>query len=156
MPSIAYPQVNGHRYSWVSLEVSIGVVASGTPMVGVRSINWSDELAPGVVYGTKPQPIGYTRGKQTITADMELLLAEWENLRLGLGGVGFGEVLFDIVVNFHEFGVGVQSYVLIGCRVTKVEQSNSDSTDASMVKLTLATLKVLHNGATIARPIGGL
>lgn len=156
MPSIAYPQVRGHRYSWVSLEVSIGVVAAGTPIVGVRSINWSDELAPGVVYGTSPQPIGYTRGKQTLTADMEILLAEWENLRLGLGGVGFGEVMFDIVVNFHELGIGVQSYVLIGCRVTKVEQSNSDSTDASVVKLTLSLLKILHNGGPIARPLQGL
>ena len=41
---ISYPLINGHRYSWASVELTF---ANGPVIRGVKSIDYGDELTPG-------------------------------------------------------------------------------------------------------------
>lgn len=143
-PSISYPLVKGHRFSYASIELKIN--GSPFPILGVKSINYSQELAPGDVWGTAPHKIGRTRGKNDAKADMEMLRLEWDQLRatLGAGGVGYGEMAFDIMVTYSEKFSPVVTDKIIGARITNAEFSNSEGTDASMVKLTMNVIRIIE------------
>lgn len=156
MPFPGYPLVNGHRYSWVSINAVFGNVP--IPILGIKSINYSSKLTPGKVRGTAPQVIGRTRGEHDAAGDFEMLRLEWElfKAQLGIGGMGFGETSFPIVVQYAEVVIPVPSPVItdtiLGCRITENAASNQEGTDPSMVKCTLDVLDVLWNGASIALP----
>jgi hypothetical protein len=149
-PPIQYPLINGHRYSFASIEARF----NGIPIIGFKSLNYSDELAPGEVYGSRPQLLGATRGKQKASADFEMYRLEFEALKatLGIGGVGFGEQKFDIVAQYAELGQPVITDTVVGFRIQKVEFSNADGTDAIVAKVTGFPLRVLFNGVPIATP----
>lgn len=155
---IEYPLINGHRFSWASIEAQFGDAGL---IIGLKSINYSPKLDPGKVYGTAPQKIGRTRGKADETADCEMLRLEFENLKETLGnqGIGYGETAFDIVVQFHEDGGPTLTDTIIGCRITAVDLSNADGTDASMAKLTLDPMRIWlgkseHSISTPVAPVG--
>jgi hypothetical protein len=148
-----YPLINGKRYSFCSIE-AVFATTSPIPIIGLKSLNYSESLEPGEVYGTRPQLLGYTRGKQKPTADAEFYRLEFDAFRLTLGaaGIGFGEAVFDIPVMWAELGAPVVTDVIVGARITKVESSNSDGTDASTIKVTFAPLRVNFGGTPIAVP----
>lgn len=158
MPFIVeYPQVNGHRFSHSSLEIKWG----GIPVLGVKSLDYSDELTPGELRGTAPQIIGRTRGIQKATASIELFRLEWEILRarMGIGGVGYGETAQDIQVIMFEFGAQPVMDTIYAPRVMKVAlTSSSDSGDGLTVKLDLHPLRILmgttENSIAATRNIG--
>lgn len=147
--AIAYPQINGHRYSFASIEATF----NGISTLGITSINYGDKLNPGKVYGTAPQVIGRTRGKNEPTADFEMLKLEFENLRQTLGpngdGNGYGETPFDITCAYTE-SIGTTTDTVYQARITGADASNTEGTDATKMKVTLDPLRILLNGATIA------
>ncbi len=152
---IQYPLINGHRFSFASIEATFG---SAGVIVGIKSINYSTELTPGDVYGTAPQKIGRTRGKANSSSDCEMLRLEFENLRGTLGpgsdGTGYGETSFDITVQYAEDGQPTITDTVIGNRITKVDLSNTDGTDPSACKLTHNTMQIWLGGQnqSIASP----
>jgi len=153
---LSYPLINGHRFSFASIEA----VFNGIPFVGFKSINYSQELEPGDVFGSRPQKIGRTRGKANASCDFEMYRLEWENLKttLGIGGVGYGETPFNITVTYAEqsFGGPVITDLIEGVRVTKVEFSNQEGTDPSTVKITCNVMRVKEGQTfqTITAPTG--
>jgi hypothetical protein len=133
----------GHYFSFASIEAKV----NGLIITGITSIDYSSKLEVGDVYGTKSQKLGTTRGKQSAEASMEMYLQDWENLRatLGAGGVGYGEPRFAIVVQYAEIATApVKTDVLEGCRVTSVDYTNADGTDAAKVKLGLNVMRVFE------------
>lgn len=149
-PPIPYPLINGHRYSFASIEAFFNDIAT----IGFKSLNYGDELAPGELYGSRPQILGATRGKQKATGDFEMYRLEWELLKvsLGLAGLGFGETYFDIRATYAEAGMPVVTDTLIGCRIKKVDLSNADGTDPTVVKCELFVTRVLFSGSAIVIP----
>jgi hypothetical protein len=150
---IPVPQILGHFYSFASIEV----LANGNRQVGFTAINYSSSLDIGQAYGTKPQKLGRTRGKQNAEGSLEMYLQEWENLRatLGAAGVGYGEVPFDVIVTYAELNQPVKMDTLFACRITKVEYSNADGTDPAKVTATLDIMRLLEGGVgQIAAPLG--
>jgi hypothetical protein len=135
------PVINGHRYSWASLEVTI----RGMMVIALRSINYSSELTPGIIWGSDPGRVGRTPGRVTHAASVELLRREWDVLREELG-MSFGRVPFDVSVQYADEGEAVVTDWLIGCRITRVEMNNSDSTDATAVALTLDPYDIRQGG----------
>lgn len=157
MPTITeYPQVNGHRYSHSSLEIKWG----GFLILGVKDLDYSDELTPGELRGTAPQILGRTRGIQKATASISMYKLEWELLRIKLGvvGQGYGETTADITVMFAEIGpLAVDK--IYSPRVMKVQQTSSaDSGDGILVKIDLHPLRILmgasQNSIAMTRNIG--
>lgn len=150
---ISYPLVNGHRYSFVSIEFS----ANGLVMRGVKSIDYGDKLTPGKMRGTGPNVIGRTRGEYDADCSVEMYRLEWENLKqtLGTGGVGFGETAWDITVTYGEVGQPVVTDTLEGCRITEARSGGSEGSDPTSVKLTIDLLRILWNGVPIYTPTAG-
>lgn len=148
---IERPLINGHEYSFQSLEV----LFNGLAIVGIKSMNYKESLDPADVYGTGPHIIGQTRGKQKPSADCEMYRLEWEVFRasLGIGGQGYGDTRFPIKVTLFEPGRPVIVDSIMATRVAEVDASNSDGNDAAMVKLTFRPMRVYFNGAGIALPI---
>lgn len=153
---ISYPQINGHRFAFASIELFMNGLP--LPALGIKSINYAQSLEPGDVYGSRPQKIGRTRGKQDASCDFEMYRLEWENLKttLGAAGIGYGEQPFDITVVWSELPFSpVITDAIIGVRITKAEFSNTEGTDASTVKLTGNVMRLIENGTgMIAAPIG--
>jgi len=154
MPApIPYPLIQGHRYSFASIEA----LFNGLKILGFTSINYEDSLEPGKIWGSRPQKIGRTRGKQDPKAEVEMLKLEWEQFKLTLGaaGVGFGEASFNIIVVYAEQPYApVTTDTLIGCRITNVKDASQDGTDASKVTLTIDPMTILHNGVPMVTPDG--
>lgn len=147
---IQFPLINGHRYSFASIEALFNEI----PMIGFKSLNYSDSLEPGEVYGSRAQLLGATHGKQKATADFEMYRLEWDFLirTLGIAGVGFGESYFDISVSYAEVNQPVVTDRLVGCRIKKVDASNTDGIDATLAKCELFVTRVLFNRVPIATP----
>lgn len=148
---IVYPLINGHRYSFASIEA----IFKALPIIGFKSINYDDSLEPGEVYGSRPQLLGATRGKQKASGDFEMYRLEFEFFKatLGVAGVGYGEEYFDINVTFSEGALQpVITDTLLGCRIKKAASGNTDGTDASMIKCDLFVTRVLLGKVPIATP----
>ena len=153
IPFPTYPLINGHRYSWASIEAFF----KGVPILGIKSINYKSSLKAGTVRGTAPQKIGRTRGEQDADCDFEMLKLEAMAFIgiLGAAGVGFGETSFQIKVAYSENLPGVFPQPVIvdsinGVRIEELAASNAEGTDASMMKFTCSAMDVLHNGVSIA------
>jgi hypothetical protein len=153
---ISYPFINGHRYSFVSIEAIINNI----PYIGFTAINYKPSLKAGMVYGSRPQPIGRTRGKAEFTFDFEMYRQEFELFKASLisfagPGVGYGEVAFGVVVQYSEKFLPVVTDTIVAARIEEVDLSNADGTDPSKAKCTCSCLDILLNGVPIAIP-GGL
>lgn len=150
--AISYPFINGHRYSWASIEVRI----LDRIFFGFSSINYSGTLEPADVYGTGSKKIGRTRGRETFDGSMEMYRLEFENLKIALAALnnsqGFGEVPFDIIVAYAETGVVVTD-TIIGARIVTPGSDNSEGTDASVISCDLSIMDILWNGTSLTSPL---
>ncbi len=157
MPGLQFPLINGNYYSFASIEA----IVAGIKTPDFTAINYSNELTPGDVWGTRPQKLGTTRGKQNAEGSVEMYLQSWELLRTALravgfaGGVGYGEVRFPFIVSFAEAQMPVITHTLLGCRVVKEEFAHADGTDATKVTLTLNIMRLIQGvDGMIAAPFG--
>ena len=128
--------INGKVYSWASL--SIGIL--GERIIGVTAINYRDVGEIGEVRGAGPLVLGRTRGKVHGEGDMEMLREEWDALLpklTGNGLYGYQEIASDIMVARQE-GTKVVTDRLPGARFHSAESSNSEGTDAAIIKVTLS------------------
>lgn len=140
--AIEYPQINGFRPSWASIEI----VINGKRYAGVKSINWKGGGEPGAVAGTGQVDIGRTRGKYKASGDMEIYLDEFEDIIKELGN-GWQNKPIDIDTQWSEEGRATTHVQLRSVLLSEDDWSNADGTDASAVKLTLSMfLPVLTNG----------
>jgi hypothetical protein len=144
---IPYPLVNGHRYSYASIEIRI----LDKIFFGFHAINYTNALSVGELYANAPHKIGRTRGRYEPTASAEMYRLEYENLKLQLaqlnGGQGYQEVPFDIIVAYAEQpSQPVVTDTIIGCRIVSSEFSNTEGTDPSMVSLELNVMAIKEAG----------
>lgn len=149
---LIYPLINGIRYDYSA----ITFLANGLPIVGITEINYSQELAPGEVYGTLPQKIGETRGQLKPEASFSILQFEFDNLLEqlcilnGTPGSGFMEARFDISVAFQASSNGIPGPfiqdVLRGCKMKKSDHAYKAGPDAIVEKVDLSLFYILKNG----------
>lgn len=149
---LQYPMINGHRFSFASVEIFLP--GNPVPFVGVKSINYNASLDPGKGYGTSSRKLFRTAGKGDSDGDIEMYRLEWENLKaaLGIGGVGYGRTSWTGIIQYSEDFSPVVTDSIIGTRITKAEYSNSEGTDPTTVKLTLDIMLVNENGGSIDNP----
>jgi hypothetical protein len=147
------PNVLGHYFSFASIEAKVGTML----LYGFTAINYSSSLEVADVYGTRPQKLGTTRGKQNAEGSLEMYVQDWEILRVALGafGVGYGEVRFPITVSYGELGMPVKTDILEGVRIVNTEYANAEGNEPAKVTLTLNIMRVLEGvGGRIDAPIG--
>ena len=140
MAPVNYPQINGNRYSWSSIELRV----LGKRILGVKSVDFAQALEPGEVYGTHAQKIGRTRGELKPTGSIEMNKEEAEDLVNTLGD-GYMEVPFDVVIAFRELTT-ISTAIIHGARIKNMDSSHSQGTDALMMKLELDVMWIEING----------
>lgn len=136
-----FPLINGHRFSWSSIEINV----NGTLIRAIKEISYSNNLEPGEMRGTHAQKGGRTRGELKPEASMTIYLEEYNELIKALGQ-GFLERQFDIVVSYSEKNAATVTDKIIGARIKKPEKSFSSGTDALAVKCDLDIMFVIENG----------
>jgi hypothetical protein len=144
--------INGVRHDWSSIELHV----AGQVIIGRKSVNYSRKRARAMVEGGSPDPISKTRGRNTYTGDIELYLAEFNQLLDLLtqsaaaagatAGNGYGDVPFSVVVMYSETGFDQITDTLLGCTLDSTEVSQSVSADALSRKVELNPIKILFGG----------
>lgn len=132
------PEINGHRYSWASVEVEI----AGVVVAALTAINYGSKMQPGKIYGSDGRRAGRTPGEADHTCEFTILRREW-NVLLERLGPGFGRVAFDVRVQYAETErqrendviEGVTTDYLVSCRVSSVDHDNEEGTDATSVRV---------------------
>ncbi len=151
MVAVAYPLVNGVYHAFASVEIKF----DGNIYVGVKAVNYSDSLTPTKVRGTSSEPIGRTRGDYDADGDIELYKQQAHQLLQALGN-GYKEKVVNITVTYSENGLDTIVDEIIGARIEKVEQSNSQSPDPTTQKFTLNVMKILMDGLeSLVNPLTG-
>lgn len=142
-------RINGRMFSWSSVSIRI----NGTLISAIKSIAYSDKIEPVKGYGSNRsfRPIGKTQGKYStdpVTASIEV--AELEDLRQALadasGTNSFGNVEFQIVVQYEEPGRGVYTDVIEGCTWTKTAAKADDGGDAIYLDVEFDCMAIKWNG----------
>lgn len=160
---IQYPLINGNRHSWVSVEAKLD-----GQVYYVTAVNYSRKRNRTMVRANHPDAVGKTRGSNDYSADVEMLLAEFNAFQaaliaranaLGLNG-GYGDVPFDVVVQYSENGLDTVTDTIIGCTMDSTDASNTEGTDATKRKVDLNPLKILYAGqddlaTPLQAPTGG-
>lgn len=136
-----YPLVNGHRYSFASIEATI----NGKVYVGFKAISYDAANEPGVFRGTASQDLGTTRGKFNVKGSITMGREEFDNLIAGLGD-GFMQKRFPITVGYADEGSPVKTDSLSSVRITNVGNDHSEGNEALMVKLDLYIGMVKYGG----------
>jgi hypothetical protein len=163
MGTVQYPLINGVRMDFSS----INFAPIGARIVGIKSINYEDELNPGIVRGTSAQVIGRTRGEYNATFDFEIYREDWLDLCIALSKLttasglspsgtapGIYEVSFPITVAYAETPASpVQTDTLLGSRLKKAAASNSSSSEALSLKVEGHALMLIRNNAITGSPI---
>jgi hypothetical protein len=158
----AIPLINGNRYSFASIEFRIPQIGARR-YIGLKAINYTDDLQPGDVYGTAPQKIGRTNGKSAPTANMEIYALEFDDLVQNLvasavargypPNVGFMQVSFDIIVAYADIGAPVIVDTIFGARITKPDKQRQEGSDPLSVRCDLNIMAIDHNGVAGVQPI---
>jgi hypothetical protein len=136
---VLYPDVNGVRHSYASIELTFGPHI----LIGHKSIEYSRTRERGYVYGASPDPLGKTRGKNTYKGAIELFLAEYA---LVTSLPGYGDIPFPVVVTYSTNGLDVITDILLGCTLDSNEANHTEGTDGLTRKVELNPVKILFNG----------
>jgi hypothetical protein len=151
--SFQYPQFNGFRYSFSSVQFNfLGGIADQI-VVAVLSLDYELKRERQQVHGTSVTPIGKTRGQVTFSAKAKMLKAEFQSmidtLAVGdpTGNSSFGDQMFDVKVSYAEpIGAGFTSLVtdvIQGCTIDSVVHTLAFGPDAVAVEFDLNPLNIL-------------
>jgi hypothetical protein len=143
---IRYPLINGVRASMASTELEITSDLLTWKTKGWSKLDFDRTRDRGEVRGPHPDPIAMTRGQNKYTGSMTLYLAELNYLKqVVLGGPGYGDRFFRIVLQYLENGQDVVKVELRSCKLDKDAVSNAIGTDATQVEIDLHPLKIIWN-----------
>ena len=142
MADLQFPMVNGVRHGFSSIELKM----NGQIFKGFKSINYSRTRSRTLVRGNHPDPIAKTRGENDYSGDCELYLAEWNLFMTLLGGDGYGDASFTVLVTYGEDGFDTVTDELTGCTMDSTEASNSQGPDPLTRKIDLKPLKIKFGG----------
>lgn len=135
--------INGERYSWTNLELSI----PGLQFPEVKSLDYSIKRGPGVMRGNRQQPAGRTGGTVEYTASIELYMGSYKELQTLLGA-GWMKKVFNITAQWAaNASADINTAELLYCQITTDGHSSSEgSADAATMKLELSVMRIKVNG----------
>lgn len=147
--AIERPIVNGRKYDYSSIEVSIlRDGAAAEVFLEINSIEYDDTIEEALMYGTNPAPIGRTRGvynpgEATLTMSKQSQAVLFDAL-----GDGYYEAQIKIMVKYSDAGLPIVTDTLEQCRLIGGAVSHSQGPDPLMVPVKLKPMIVKRNGKT--------
>ncbi len=143
MPTpISYPLINGVRHSFASIVLKV----DGQEFSGFKSITYARHRERGVGYGTNPDPLFKTRGKNAYECEIEVYAAEFKAFMLEHFGNGYGDKFFPIEVSYAENGFPTQTDRIVGNTVDDSEGGGSEGTDPLTRKFKTSPIKIYFDG----------
>lgn len=139
--------LNKKRYQHSNAKIVIGLKR----IIGIKSVDFEDELTPGKVRGTSKGVQGRTSGIYNASGSIEIYKDEAQLLRDTLGP-GYGEVEFNIIIHYQSPGMALQTVELVGCRITKDSTSHSEDENGLADKLDLDIMRIRRNGIELVGP----
>ncbi len=147
---MANPVINGVVFDHSSAEINI----KGVRYMQISEIAYSDSLEPGKLLGAAAKVLARTRGKYDAEGSFSMSKQEGVQFIRDLGP-GYMTKSFPIIVNYSEVGMDMVTDTLVGCRITKVEDSSS-GTDATMLKFSVHIMNILRDGVDATGAVGNL
>lgn len=146
---ISYPLIQGVRYDHSSLDIKLAGTSQFS--LGIKSLDYSDNLEPGKVFGTAAQKLAETRGQYDAEASLELYRAEYDAFALYLTqqnpGIGLYEIRWNIDVNYlPEGGLALVTDNIVSVRIKKPQRSSAAGSDPTAVKVDLSPMYIIGNG----------
>ncbi len=152
-------RVNGNLHSWGSITVKL----DGERFHGFTAIKYSDSRERVKAYGMGKhhaprgrsrgkyavEPVGLTGPKSTVQALRDALAAR------STGGTSYGDVEFDIVVQFIEANDLAITDELEACVWTKNTVSHEEGPDPLSEEVELDCMKIRRNGKVLFDESGG-
>ncbi len=134
--------VNGTYFDHNALRITI----DGVEIAGISEIAYSDGTEPGEVKGTRQIRLGRTQGPYS--AELSFTMNKRRHVEmLGRFGHGFYDHDHDVSVSYRNTdGLGLVTDDIIGCRLTKNENSSSEGGDPVNVSVTSQPTVIIHNG----------
>jgi len=141
--------VNGHLYDYGNAEIRVENTLYNT----ITEVSYSQKLEPGVLRGSSPMPLGYSRGTYEVT-NASFSIYKEDYMRMvkqlaALTGGGYMESIFEIAVSYTPVGAFANEPILdtlSGCRIKSDEDSHSSGNDPLIVKAELNVYKLLRDG----------
>ena len=141
MTDINYPEINGCRYDFSSIECD----ANGVVLKGYEGISYSDKCEPGEARGTHQQALGDTPGEYSAEGSLEMFKLEHQALIESLGN-GYMRRKFNIMVSYGNDGDPLLTDELLGCRIKSGEDGHQKGSDPLKVKVGLWIRLIRRNG----------
>lgn len=142
MPSLDPPLVNGTRYGFVDIKISI----DGADTIELLSISYSHNIDRGEVRGTRQQMLGMTRGDYKAEASLKLT-KEAATALIELMGAGYLDRMFSIVVQYGNPNEPLRTDEIIGCKIKKEGEDHSKGTDGLETEFELDVIRgIVKNG----------
>ncbi len=146
--------INGNRYSFTSISANWSSLAGqGEFPRGIfKSINYDASQDPGLVQGNSIAPVGRTTGFGTGTGSFESLISELDDFLAAVTNGGQFPIMnvdWNLVVSYSVNDLDVRTDSLLGCRITKVGQANSQGNDATMTSCDISIMKMYRNGLLV-------
>lgn len=146
-------RINGNAYEWASIEIKI----NGDVFHGFTTCNYGHKRERSKVYGTGRHraPRGRTSGKYSAEATIGGSLDTCQALRdtlaaLAPDGVSYGDVVFQLIVQFIEQGQNPVTVECVDCVIAAEESSNEEgSTEGSAESMPLDVMYLKKNGKTL-------
>lgn len=138
------PSINGVRSDFSSIRARIGAFSLAELW---RSLNYGDEVTPGIIEGGHPVPVDTTLGRYKATGSFEMLEEHFYQLIETLGD-GYSALVFPITVTkLRPAGGPPNVDVLNGCRILKPDGTYSkDDQGGLLIKVDLFVRYITRNG----------
>jgi hypothetical protein len=124
--------LNGVFYNWARTEWNF----AGVKSVGIKSMDWDDELEREYVYGAGSAPLGTAEGNYKPSWKATVLLEDFQDVVLPqLGNVLYEHEPFDITVMYSKKGGSVVRRDIKGIRVTKITEKGAQGDKEAVVEI---------------------
>jgi hypothetical protein len=141
-----FPLINGNYFNWQDIEFTTATQTNQPlQMVGIKSINYKDNMSKQLVPGTSAVAIGVTKGKYRASGDLEMFLPQ-ANLLITTMGPGWHQQSVNISVSYISSGplgtpaAGLPQAVItdtFAAFLVEMDASQSEGDDALTRKFTL-------------------
>lgn len=146
------PLINGRRYSYASIELSLTRGANKTEIfVDISEINYADNLEVGDVEGTSRMFVGHTSGvyrPENTTFNIAKSSGQKFIAAIGPGWLGSN---VSLTAKYADHGEPLIVDVITGM-IIGISDGHSSGPDGLQQTVTLKTFKIIRNGLD---PLGG-
>ena len=145
--SLIYPLINGVKYDWSSIEITLGDAGI---FIGISELSYSDSNDKGIVRGTGVEKLARTKGEYDAEGSLTMYKKDFSVFLAALtgdGATGYFDTPFDITVMYSApGGDGTTTDRLIGCELKSAEGGGSQGTDPSAESFDIDIMHIERDG----------